>query len=403
MKNMMNSNILAIMKKECARLFGDKRLLFTAVIMPGLLMYLMYTLMGNFLINRLVNPDAGYIYQVYVVNMPDSFSAMMSPDEMPVHVIETSEDDIDLVKQRILDKETDLLIKFPIGFDQLVADYDIQTSESPAPNVQIWSNMARKESMAADTLIKGTLNGYEHSLSKKFDVNAVSDENPGERYDMATEADLFGSYVVFILPLMMILFIFSGCQAIAPESIVGEKERGTLGTLLATPVKRRDLALAKILSVTVFGLFSAAVSFVGFMSGFPKLMGDVPLGNFYSAADFAMIFVVSLSTVLVFVSLLSILSTYAKSIKEATSYTMPFMILSMICGLSGVITGGALKEFYYYFIPVFNSAQCLTAILKFEASAVNIAVTVCVNVAFMLVSAFILAKMFNSEKIVFDK
>jgi len=399
----MKNNIITIMKKECSRLFKDKRLLFMAVIMPGLLIYLTYTLMGNFMGNML-NTDKDYIYQIYVVNKAESFSVLTS--EMPVKLIEISDAEIESVKQKISDKETDLLVKFPVDFDKSVEAYDVRTSAGPAPNIQIWSNMARTESSAADSMIKWVLSEYERGMSKKFDINAVSEATVDESYNMATEADMYASFIVYMLPMLLILYSFIGCQSIAPESIAGEKERGTLGTMLVTPAKRSDMAFAKILSVTIFGLLSALGSFIGLIASLPKIMqfdGDVSLNDFYSIKDYLLIFLITVSTVLIFVSLLSVLSAYAKSIKEATSYTMPLMLICLVCGMSSMLTGGAPGEVYYYLIPVFNSAQCLTAIFKFEASALNIAVTTGVNVLVALICVFVLTRMFNSEKIVFDK
>ncbi|MCL2253820.1 MAG: ABC transporter permease subunit, partial [Lachnospiraceae bacterium] len=190
----------------------------------------------------------------------------------------------------------------------------------------------------------------------------------------------------------------------APESIAGEKERGTLATILATPARRRDMALAKVLSVTIFGVLGAGVTFLGMMLSLPNIMdSDVNLMASYGAGDYLMILLVIISTVLVFISLLSVMSAYAKSVKEANSYATPFMIVSMVLGLSSLFTGGAVESFYYYLIPVFNTAQGLTGLFTGAVSVINITVTVMANIAFSLILVGLLAKMFSSERIIFDK
>jgi sodium transport system permease protein len=201
------------------------------------------------------------------------------------------------------------------------------------------------------------------------------------------------------------MVIYQGCMAIAPESIAGEKERGTLGTLLVTPAKRHDMALAKVISVTVFGVLGAAVSFAGLMLSLPALMSDMDDSGIieYTAMEYLQIFVIVLSTVLVFVALLSVLSTYSKTIKEANSYAAPLMMISMALGMSNMFTGGAMSEYYYYLIPIFNSAQALMAVFSAEVSTLNIAVTTLANTALALICVGVIAQMFNSEKIVFDK
>jgi len=391
----MKNNILTITKKECTRIFSDRKLFFMAVIMPGVLIYVMYTMMGS-LMDNIIQVDEDYTHQVHVVNMPDSLDTVLLQPELNLNIINTTEDDIEKIKEQITNRETDLLLVFPRDFDGRVAVYDNIVFSTLAPEIEIWSNMARAESATAGAIINDVLNTYHHSLTHRFSI---------ENNELATDADMFAMLMGSIVTMMFVLFIFNGCQPIAPESIAGEKERGTLGTMLVTPTKRRDMAFAKVLSISFFGLLSAVGSMIGIILSLPNMMGmgeDISM-TFYSVADYTLLFIIAVSTTLVFVSLLCITSAVAKSVKEASAYAMPFMIVSMLCGLASMITGGVPSEVYYYFIPVFNSAQCITAILQFEASAVNIIVTVVTNVAFTLIGVGILAKIFNSEKIVFDK
>ncbi len=399
----MKSNVWAIMKKECIRFFGDKRLLFTAIILPGLMIYIMYNLMGNLMSNFDTTPE-DYTYQIHVINMPQSIKTIISQSDYGFDIINENINDLEKIKTQVKNMETDLLVVFPENFDALVAEYEVSSGKT-APNIQIWSNSARTESLTANSTFLSILYSYENSLINKFDINAVTEETMDEGYELASSEDMFNSYFVYMLPMLLIMFICVGCQAITPESIAGEKERGTLGTILVTPAKRSDIALAKIFSVTIFGLLGGAGSFIGLILSLPKIMqlDNSEMLNFYSIKDYALIFIISLSTVLVFVSILSLLSAFAKSIKEATSYAMPVMLVSIVCGFSSMITGGVAKEFYYYMIPVFNSAQCMTAIFKHEASVTTILITTAANIVFMLICTFILTRMFNSEKIIFDK
>ena len=70
------NNIVTIIKKELARFFGDKRLVFTTVIMPGLLIFLMYSLMGEGMMKQLTTEE-DYVAKGYVVNMPSELEPMM--------------------------------------------------------------------------------------------------------------------------------------------------------------------------------------------------------------------------------------------------------------------------------------------------------------------------------------
>jgi sodium transport system permease protein len=397
----IKNNILTIMKKECSRIFSDKRLFFTAVVMPGLLIGVMYFLMGN-LMGQMFEVTDDYIYEVNAVDMPDSVRGLLPP-ELGINIIDIERSKAEETRQRIENRDTDLLIVFPPDFDALVKDYEV-TSTAPAPNIEVWSNSARSESSAAQSLVTGILGAYHYSLAHKFSVNAPSEDAEQGDYELATDADIFAMVLGFMIPMMLIMFLYSGCMSLAPESIAGEKERGTLGGMLVTPTKRSDMAFAKIFSISIFGLMSAVVSMVAMILSLPSMMQmDVSMADFYSVKEYALLFVVVVTTALVFVSLLSLLSAYAKSVKEATAYANPILLVVVLCGLASTILGGVPSQIYFYLIPVFNSALCITSVINFEVNALNIALTAGVNVLFALICAGALAKMFNSEKIVFDK
>ena len=59
-----------------------------------------------------------------------------------------------------------------------------------------------------------------------------------------------------LLPMLLMMFLYSGCASVAPESIAGEKERGTIATMLITPTKRSDIAIGKILALAIIALLS---------------------------------------------------------------------------------------------------------------------------------------------------
>ncbi|MCI8562042.1 MAG: ABC transporter permease, partial [Lachnospiraceae bacterium] len=190
--------------------------------------------------------------------------------------------------------------------------------------------------------------------------------------------------------------------AVAPESIAGEKERGTIATLLVTPVKRSHIAIGKILALSIIALLSGASSTIGTVLSLPKLMGaagDLD-GSVYSVTDYLLLAVVILSTVMVFVTVLSLISAYAKSIKEAQSYATPVMIILMVVGITAMFGNGAKEELYYYCIPAYNSVQSMVRIFEFNVSAGTMLVTVVSNLAITLLGAFVLTKMFQSERIV---
>jgi len=90
-------------------------------------------------------------------------------------------------------------------------------------------------------------------------------------------------------------------------------------------------------------------------------------------------------------------------VKEANSYAAPITVVVLACGLASQFMGGLANEMYFYLIPMLNSALSISAIFSYDVSIVNVLATVGSNLAFTLICVFVLTKIFNSEKIVFDK
>ena len=385
----MRSPVLTIFKKELARFFGDRRMALTTILLPGLMIYVLYTFMGNALSSQFSVEDT-YRPTAVVENLPDSLSAALS---QALEIQEEAEP-MELVRNQKLD----LYIRFPAGFDEAVAAYDMASGKA-APQVEVYYNSAAATSGDGYNLVLEILNQYESSLVNKFHVNWNG------IYDLATQEDATGSIFSSMMPMLLLVFLFSGCMAVAPESIAGEKERGTIATLLITPTKRGSIALGKIMALSVISLLSGASSAIGTTLSLPKLMGAASeqLTVTYGVGDYALLGVVILSTVLLLITLISIVSAFAKSVKEAQTYVTPLMIVVILVGVTAMFGGGAKTELCYYLIPVYNSVQCMVGIFAFSASPVLILTAVAANLAVTGLGVFLLTRMFNSEGIMFSR
>ena len=244
------------------------------------------------------------------------------------------------------------------------------------------------------------LDAYESALANKFDIN------PGEEvYDMATEEDMSAQIFSMMVPMLMMVFLFSGCMAVAPESIAGEKERGTIATLLVTPMKRSHLAIGKIVSLSVIAILSGFSSFLGMMLSLPKMMGtdEGVNASVYKMSDYILTLLVVLSTVLVIITVVSIISAFARNVKEATGWVTPVMIISMLLGVTSMVPSLCKTEPVWFVIPLYNSVQSMNGIFSMDVNVVNIAVTVAANICYAGIGVFVLAKMFDNEKVMFSK
>lgn len=397
----MKSNTLTIIKKEFARFFGDKQLLFTSVIMPGLLIYLIYTLMGSGM-SKMATEGVDELVTVRVENMPESVSPLW--ENLPATAIlyqPFTQEDIENLEDKDLNE---VLARFPIGFDTLVANYDPKSGEK-APNVEIYYNSANNASSRVYHMLEGTLTSYEDQLSNRFDINRADEEDA--HFDMADRDDVLGSVLSKLIPMLILMLLFSGVMAIAPSSIAGEKERGTIATLLVTPMRRNELAIGKVVSLSGMALLSGISSFIGIVLSLPKMIQadtpDIALGLNYTTADYAVLLITILATVLIMASVVSMLSALAKDVKNAGTMIVPFMLVVMFCGLTPMFQSGTPESLTAYLIPFYNSIQVMTAAFAHEMKWMPVIIMLASNVAYTGIAVWGLTRMFNSEKVMFSK
>ena len=327
-------------------------------------------------------------------------SIAAAADSAGMALTEGEEAGLPAAMDQVAGQELDLLVVFPEDFDQAVADYSVASGE-PAPHVEVYYSSVSTASQSAYMAFTGLLDSYESLLANKFDVNA------GEGvYDLATAEESTGALFAMLMPMLLMMFLYSGCSAVAPESIAGEKERGTIATMLVTPIRRSDIAVGKILALAVITVLSGASSALGTILSLPNLMGGAAgemNANIYGVRDYLLLAAVILSTVLLLVTLVALLSAFAKTVKEAQTYAVPLMILVMVLGITGMFGGGASQNLAVYAIPLYNSVQCIVGIFSFSLLGQAVALTAAVNGAATLLGVFVLTRMFNSEGIIFGK
>lgn len=384
-------NAFIIMRKEFARFFKDPRLVLGTLILPGLLIFFVYTLLGSVFYEK--EPS----YTLKIVNPSASFAALF--EEQDAYTLEEAEaSQVEAIKGEIKEGKTDLLIVFPENFDAiLVGGAYAPPGEESSPNVEVWYDSAQMRSATAYNTVAGLLDTLEDMVSSRFDVNLSGGG------DLSTKAEAEASYYAMLLPFLVLTFLFSGCLGIAPESIAGEKERGTIATLLVTPIRRSELVIGKICSLSVLSALSAISSFIGTFLAMPKLMGG-NIGDMfaaYTAGDYLALFAVMLSAVLLIVCIISILSAYAKSVKEATAFAMPVMVVVMLLGLSSMIFG-TVKNPAAFLIPAYNCVQMMSQIFSRALSPVCLVITLASNAVYIGLLVFALTKMFKSEKCMFN-
>ena len=400
----MKSNTLTIIKKEFARFFGDRQLLFTTVIMPGLLIYIIYSLMGTG-IQKMVTEGASEVVTLQVENMPQSLAPMFYSFDSSIVVMEQAIADEDIAQ--LEDKENNaVLVRFPENFEKKIHSDNSECSEnSEIPNVELFYNSTNNASSRVYMVVSTLLNNY----ARPYTVSNL---------DQASDESIGAMIWSKILPMLIIMMLFSGVMAIAPSSIAGEKERGTIATLLVTPMRRNELALGKIVSLSGIALLSGISSFIGIALSLPKMIGmegideasvgvhpdaSSMLAFHYTTSDYLALLLVILASVLIMASAVSLLSALAKDVKNAGTMVTPFMLVVMLAGLLPMFQDGASTNLFIYLIPFYNSIEVMTAIFSHEMEWIPVAVTLASDVIYTGIAVWGLTRMFNSEKVMFSR
>jgi len=388
-------NILTIFKKEWDRVIKDKRLVLTVIILPGLMIFLIYTFIGN-TISGITTQD---VYNIAIVNPEPAFTAIYETDENADRFIvdNITSNQIQAYKDKIDNKEWTILI-------YLDPNIDSYNGTGSKPDVYIYYNPNEIVSSQISSTFISYLSIYRQQLSYNLfgDTSYFILEQSGTPLK---EGGIGAGLMTGMLSTLIILFLFSGAMSIGPESIAGEKERGTIATILVTPVKRHEIAIGKILALSLLTLISATSSFIGIILSLPKMLqtnGSLSIGMF-SVGDYCLILLVLFSTVFVIVGIISIISAYAKSVKEAGSLIVPFYIITILVAVTSMFSSQANSNLWLYLIPIYNSVQSLTAIFTADSSALlYIVMTVAANIVYLSLFVTLLNQMFNSEKIMFN-
>ena len=275
----MKSNVLTIIKKEFDRVFRDRQLMFTTIILPGLLIYFIYSFMGSSA-DKLTQQNREESVTVQVDNLPQSVAQSFNALSGNVTLSQSAfgQAEIDALKDKNVNT---VLVRFPADFDAAVSTYTTADS-TPAPNIEIYYNSTNEATQRIYSVICGVLGKYEESISNRFDINRA--DSPDVRFNQANDEQVSGQILGRLLPMLILIMLFSGVMSVAQNSIAGEKERGTIATLLVTPMHRSELAFGKIVAISGISLLSAISSFIGIVLSIPNMIGMPSNGVSFTTA-----------------------------------------------------------------------------------------------------------------------
>lgn len=407
-----------VLKKELTRVFSDKKLVFSIFILPALIMFTIYAIMGNAM-KTMMKDIEQRASRVYIVNAPEDFKSLIGSSDLGFETesdfseagIE-DENALSEYKEKVLEGELDLIICFPKDFKEKINSYSEGMGAEEIPEVKTYYNSAKDYSSEARQRFGNVLEQYRQMLlaERVGDINRLTvfsvDLDP-ESSIIEKEGAGNAKMLSMILPYLIVILLFSGPMSLGIDAITGEKERGTMASMLVTPVKRSDIVTGKMVGVSVLSLISSLIYAGALIISVPMMNQQeegeaVNLTVNFSFAQIVEVILLILALVYLYVNMISLIAVLAKNAKEAQTFVMPIYILVMVAGVFTVFGGNTEPEFFKFAIPVYGSAigiqQIIVGNIQLSELLLNLGVTL--GLSGILSSA--ISKVFDNEKIMFN-
>ena len=243
--------------------------------------------------------------------------------------------------------------------------------------------------------------------AEKAVIFTVDSTNPQES-SLVDEEKASGKAMGSFIPYFITMIIFAGAMGLGVDSIAGEKERGTITSLLLAPVKRVNIVMGKIISLSILSVLSAIIYMGSMIIAFPMMMSTEGatsqldgLNLSLDAVQILQLVVVVIGAVLLYVTIIGIVSVLSRTIKEAQTYITPVYMIIIVAGLVTMFSSDS-NNMLFYGIPLVNIAASLKGILTNDLTWMQWLLTVGVTYGMTFILMAAIAKAFKSEKIMFN-
>ncbi len=404
--------IRTVYLKELKDSLRDRRTLISMVIIPTLVMPLLLFGVGT-VMKKVIQKAEAEVPSVMILGGKDSPELVAElRAEKKLRIVDLKEN----YRQQINDKKLATAVEIPEGFDAALKSGDLKSVTIYHYEGELKSGMGRQAvrdffTRYRDKVLAARL--AEHQLPagflKPFEVKTQNVAPPEK-----VGGNTFGG----IVPYMIIILCFTGAMYPAIDLTAGEKERGTMETLLCSPVSRINLVLGKFLMVLtasattmLLSLASMGVSatlgvayFAGGGGAAQKLAaGAAARGDALPQIDlvglvgvFGMIFPVAV----LFAAVLLAIALLAKSYKEAQSYVSPLLIVVIMPAVIGMLPGIDLSA-KTALIPILNLSLVCKEMLSGVWHWNYIALIFGSSCLYSALALALCVKMFNREDVMF--
>ncbi len=357
---MNGRRILTIYAKELRDMLRDRRTLVSMIVIPTLLMPLIVGVVVFISVKviRQARAEAPVVMVIGGDDSPGLRAALGAHGRL--RVMPAAED----WRTRVAAKTVRAAVEIPSGFDGALARGEPATVKIHHYEGELRSGFAVAELQRflgdyRERVVSARLaeRGLPATFVKPFSVQTAN---------VAPPEKVGGNVVGGIIPYMFLLLCFTGAMYPAMDLTAGEKERGTMETILCSPVSRLDLVLGKFLMVLTASLGTVVCSLLS-MVGTVTLGGPLVLSMAGAARagasaaalptldplGLAAVLVLVLPMAVFFSALLLSIALFAKSFKEAQSYLSPLVIVIILPAVAGVLPGVELNA-KLALVPILN-------------------------------------------------
>jgi len=391
---------LTIAKKEVIDISRDRRTIIMMVVVP---LFLIPVLLGTvFKITKSMAQKASekqLKVQIYGQEYaPDLYQAFADMDK----VIILDQIPRDSIQSYIQQEFLDVAI-------HVNSDYKVNIAKNGQAKIRIQFKGTDSFGITKDR-INGVLKKFENQIvSERMDRLNLKPEVVRayniNYEDVASRQEKFGKIAGGWFPYVFIIFGFMGAMYPALDLGAGEKERGTLETILSSPASRLDIVLGKFLVVLLAAFLTAFLALGGMAVGIQRIP-DIPpevlivINEVLNPKTIGLIMTLVLPVAAFFSAMLLGLSIYARSFKEAQSIVAPLNIVIIFPAVIGTLPGMELNAITSL-IPVLNVSLASKDIIAGVINPLYMAEVYMSLFGFAGLAIFWCVKMFNWEKTIF--
>lgn len=272
-------------------------------------------------------------------------------------------------QELIASGEVDFILELPANYSDRVLDTGQSTIKLYLNDAGLNKVFSRVDGIVKEQITVQRDIAFESLNLSQQQQNALLEPIILEKVNTANERENWGERIGGMVPYLIFILCLQGAMFPATDLGAGEKERGTLETLLISPIERYKLVLGKFFTVAFAGITTALIT-VSSMAIWGTILSQGMAIEFVATfmasigfIDFILMFLMLVPVVAIFASILLSLSIYAKSFKEAQSYMGTLVILVIIPIIFAMLPGVELTGGWAW-VPLTNVALAIKELIK---------------------------------------